>query len=263
MINSLFREVTLRSICAVWRRHARIYLRTWVTNCLAPISEPIFYLIGFGLGLRPMLGEIELDGRHIDYLHFLAPGMIVVGTLMQSFFEGVYGTFVRFRYLRVWQAMLSTPLAYGDVFLGDLTWAASKGTLAGLATGLVAICWGVLTFRALIFFLPYIIVASLIFAAIGMLSAGLIRTIDQVNIPTFLIIVPMPLFCGGYFPRTTLGGWADMIFQYIPFAILVDEMRAIEFASSNSFFTSLLLLLLWMLILVSWAAKTLRAKVIS
>lgn len=263
MINNLFHEVTMRSVYAVWRRHARAYLRTWMTNCLPPISEPIFYLIGFGLGLRPMLAGIELNGQQVDYLQFLAPGMIAVGTLMQSFFEGVYGTFVRYRYLRIWQSMLSTPLAYGDVFLGDLTWAASKGILGGFTTGLVAICWGVLSLRAFILFLPFIIVSSLIFAAIGMLSAGLIRTIDEVNIPTFLIIVPMPLFCGGYFPRTTIGGWADIFLQYIPFAIFVDEMRALEFSSSSSFLTSLLLLLTWTSVLVIWAAKSLRCRVIS
>lgn len=263
MILSLFHEVSIRAISAVWLRHARVYRKTWITNCLPPISEPLFYLLGFGFGLRPMIGEVQFENQHIDYVHFLVPGMIAVGVLMQSFFEGVYGTFLRFKYLRVWQAMLAAPLSYGDVFLGDLLWAASKGTLAGIVTGIVSLLCGILTLKSFVCFIPFIVIASIVFGAIGMLSAGLIRSIDEINIPTFLIVVPMPLFCGAYFPRATLPHWMQALFQYLPFSVVVDQMRSIEFNGSTSIVASIILLCCWMIGLVLYAALAIHRRVIS
>jgi lipooligosaccharide transport system permease protein len=41
-------------VYSVWHRHAKVYQRTWLVNCLPPISEPIMYLIAFGLEKSPM-----------------------------------------------------------------------------------------------------------------------------------------------------------------------------------------------------------------
>ena len=45
--------------------------------------------------------------------------MIAVGVLFQSFFEGAYGSFIRLNFQKTWQALLTAPLSFTDVFLGD------------------------------------------------------------------------------------------------------------------------------------------------
>ena len=79
-------------VYSVWWRHFQVYRSTWLVNCLPPISEPIVYLLAFGYGLTPLIGEVQHLGQPVPYPQFLAPGMIAIGVLFQSFFEGARPT---------------------------------------------------------------------------------------------------------------------------------------------------------------------------
>ncbi|HEY9653969.1 MAG TPA: hypothetical protein V6C50_00625 [Crinalium sp.] len=118
--------VTLWGVYSVWRRHVKVFQNTWIVNFLPPILEPIVYLVSFGVGLTPLIGNVTYEGQTITYLTFLAPGMIAAGALYPSFFEGSYGTFIRLRFEKIWQAMLTAPLSFTEVFLGDWLWAATR-----------------------------------------------------------------------------------------------------------------------------------------
>lgn len=217
--------VTLWGVYSVWRRHVKVFQNTWIVNFLPPILEPIVYLVSFGIGLTPLIGNVNYEGQTISYLTFLAPGMIAAGALYPSFFEGSYGTFIRLRFEKIWQAMLTAPLTFTEVFLGDWLWAATRGTVVGFMTGMVAVVWGLYSFWHLVLSLPLIFLGSLLFAAIGLFTAGCVKTMDQVNIPVFLLIIPMFTFCGTYFPRNTLPPLLKVITGFFPLSAFTDLLR--------------------------------------
>jgi lipooligosaccharide transport system permease protein len=217
--------VTLWGVYSVWRRHVKVFQNTWIVNFLPPILEPIVYLVSFGVGLTPLIGNVSYEGQTISYLTFLAPGMIAAGVLYPSFFEASYGTFIRLRFEKIWQAMLTTPLSFTEVFLGDWLWAATRGTVVGFMTGMVAVVWGLYSFWHLLLSLPLICLGSLLFAAIGLLTAGCVNTLDQVNIPVFLLIIPMFTFCGTYFPRNTLPPLLKLMTGMLPLSAFTDLLR--------------------------------------
>jgi len=218
-------SVTPWGIYSVWHRHARVYQRTWLVNCLPPISEPIMYLVAFGFGLSPLVGDITYAGQQVSYLRFIAPAMIAVGVLFQSFFEGAYASFIRLNFQKTWQALLTAPLSFTEVFLGDWFWAATKGMIAGGLTGLVAVLWGLYSPLNLFFSLPLMLLGSLLFGAMGLLTAGSVRQIDQINIPIFLLIIPMFTLCGTYFPRETLPPILRAIATVLPLSSMIDLLR--------------------------------------
>jgi lipooligosaccharide transport system permease protein len=217
--------VTLWGVYSVWRRHAKVFQNTWVVNFLPPILEPIIYLVAFGNGLSPLIGEVAYAGHSVSYLKFLAPGMIAVGILYPAFFEGAYGTFVRLSFQKTWQGMLTAPLSFTEIFLGDWLWAATRGVMSGLITGLVAIAWGLYSGWYLLLSLPLICLGSLLFAALGLLTAGSVKTIDQLNFPVILLLVPMFTLCGTYFPRETLPPVLQAIATFLPLSALTDLLR--------------------------------------
>lgn len=218
-------SVSLWGVYSVWRRHAKVYQATWLVNCLPPLSEPIIYLVAFGYGLTPLVGNVAYAGQTVPYLNFIAPAMIGLGVLFQSFFEGAYSTFIRLNFQKTWQALLTAPLGFADVFLGDWLWATTKGMLAGSMTGLVAIALGLYSAWNLLLSLPIMLVGSLLFAGLGLLTAGWVRQVDQINIPMFLFIVPMFTLCGTYFPIETLPPFLRAIARVLPLSSLVDLLR--------------------------------------
>jgi len=218
-------SVTPWGVYSVWHRHARVYQKTWLVNSLLPISEPVLYLVAFGYGLTPLVGDVTYNGQTIPYLKFLAPGMIAVGALFQSFFEGAFGSFFRLNYQKTWQALLTAPLSFTEVFLGDWLWAATKGVIAGLITGLVAVVWGLYSGWQFLVSLPLILCGSLLFGVLGLCTAGTVRTIDHINVPIFLFIVPMFTLGGTYFLCSTLPPFLGNVANILPLASLVDLLR--------------------------------------
>lgn len=218
-------SVTPWGVYSVWYRHAKVYQKTWLVNSLPPLSEPLIYLIAFGYGLTPLVGDVSYQGHTIGYLQFIAPGMIAVGVLFQSFFEGSFGSYIRLSYQKTWQAILTTPISFTEVFLGDWLWATTKGIVAGILTGLVAVLLGFYSGWNLLLSLPLIVLGSLLFSAIGLFTAGTVRTVDQINVPIFLFVIPMFTLCGTYFPRNTLPPVLSYVASVLPLSAMVDLLR--------------------------------------
>lgn len=212
-------------IYSVWRRHGMIYSRTWLVNFLPPITEPIFYLLAFGFGLSPMVGEFQVHGQSMNYLKFIGPAMIAVGICFQGFFEAAYGSFIRLKFQRTWHGLLTGPLGFREIFFGDYLWATTRGVIAGVITGLVVLLLGQISVMGLLFTLPFIVLGSLMFAGFGIMVAGLVKSIDQINVPVFLFLIPMFTFSGTFFPRENLPYVLDVIASALPLAQLVDLIR--------------------------------------
>ncbi len=212
-------------VYAVWRRHIEVYRVTWLANLLPPMTEPLLYLFGFGAGLGPLVGSFDYLGQSVTYSQFLGPGMIGVAVLFQSFFEGAYSSFVRLTFQKTWQALLTTPLNFTDVFLGDLLWATTKGVFGGMVTGIVVVLLGLYPPVALLTALPVMILGGLLFGACGLVTAGTVQNLDQVNLPTFLFVLPMFTLSGTYFPRTNLPGVSRWFAEVLPLASIVDFLR--------------------------------------
>jgi lipooligosaccharide transport system permease protein len=212
-------------VYSVWRRHAEVYRKTWLVNFLPPVTEPLVYLLAFGFGLTPLVGELVYLGQPATYLQFIAPGMIAVAILFQAFFEGAYGSFIRLNYQRTWHALLTAPLSYTQVFLGDWLWAATRGFISGIVTGLVTVVVGLYPLQGLLGSLPILALGSLVFAAMGLLTAGIVVTVDQVNVPIFTLVVPMFVLCGTYFPRDNLPVALNWVASFLPLSSLVDLVR--------------------------------------
>ncbi len=215
----------LWGVYSVWRRHATVYQKTWLVNFLPPITEPLVYLLAFGYGLTPMMGELFYLGQPLSYPQFIGPGMIAVALLFQSFFEASYGSFIRLHYQHTWQALLTGPLSYTQVFVGDLLWAMTRGMIGGVVTGLVTVLLGFYSWQGLLGSIPVMILACATFACMGLFTAGLVKTVDQINVPIFMLAVPMFVLCGTYFPRENLPGVVGFVAGVLPLASVVDLIR--------------------------------------
>jgi lipooligosaccharide transport system permease protein len=190
---------------AVVARHLRVYLRNWHTAFLPPAVEPVTMLLAFGVGLGGYVARLAWHGREIDYLTFVAPGLLAYATFMTAMFQALYAAFIRMRYQRTWEGQLTTQIELSHVVWGEVLWAGLLATmyvaivgavLAGFcAAGLVDIAAARLPVL-----LPLAFLAGCAFAALGLCFTAVLPTIDHMNLPVFLLVLPMGLLSGTYFP---------------------------------------------------------------
>jgi lipooligosaccharide transport system permease protein len=200
----------------VWQRDLDVYRTTWKLNFLPPLLEPVLYILAFGLGMGQLIGTISYFGEEIDYLRFMVPGVVAVAIMFWSYFETTYATFVRMVYQRTFEAIITTPLLVEDVIAGEWLWGATKSLLAAGLMLLAVSVFGLASWPSALLVIPLAILGGLIFSALGLMTTALSPTIEGFNLPIFLVIFPMFLFSGTFFPLDILPLWANVIAWILP-----------------------------------------------
>ena len=229
----------------VWHRNMVVFFRTWKVNFFPPLIEAFLYLFAIGLGIGSYVKEI--DG--IPYVNFIAPAILAISVMNSAFFECTYGSYVRMYYQKSFDAMIATPLSIEDVIAGELLWGATRSLLYVIIMLPVLGIFGVISLPLSLLAIPLAFLGGFMFAGIAMCFTAITPSIDTLNYPSFLLITPMALFSGTFFPITLL----PALFQYIALAILplthlVAIMRMFTLPALSGI---LVLHLIWMLIVTA------------
>jgi len=210
----------------VWQRNWDVYVRTWKINFIPPILEPIFYLLAFGAGLGYLVGSITWEGKTVSYAAFIAPGLLAVNIMQNSFFETSSASYVRMYYQKTFDAILATPLNLEEVILGEIVWGASRSFMATVVMMMVLTGFGFLSYPSALQILAFALLGGLAFGSIGMCFTAIIPSIEVFNLPIFLFITPMFLFSGTFFPLEQLPYWARFLAYFFPLTHVVELCRS-------------------------------------
>jgi lipooligosaccharide transport system permease protein len=256
-------DVTPR-VLRVWGRNARVWARVWKVNFLPPLLEPLLYVASFGLGLSGLVGEVSHRGAAVPYLSFIAPALVAVATMNNSFFETTYASFVRMHYQRTFEAMLATPLSVDEVITGEILWAGSRALLSAAVMLAVLAPFGLFAWPGAVLLLPLSLLGGLAFASAGMVFTGILPGIESFNLPTFLFITPMFLLSGTFFPLESLPPWLAGAARLLPLTHLTELMRLAALGiPSPAAGASLLYLVLFAAAAYGLALAAMRRRLVS
>ena len=216
---------------AILGRHVRVHLRNWYTATLPPVCEPVIMLLAFGVGLGRQIEGLTWDGKALDYLHYLAPGILAYTAFMSSFFQSLFAAYIRMHFQKSWEGQLTTQVRLEHVVWGEALWAATLATaysvivclvLAGFgAAGTLSLHWEWMPVA-----IPVLFLASLAFATVGLYFTAILPSIDHMSLPFFLVILPIGFASSTYFPLPDVP--ALMVFAKInPLHHLSEAMRGL------------------------------------
>lgn len=211
----------------VWRRDFDVYMKTWKVNFIPPLLEPVFYLVAFGSGLGTLVHSVEYGGRDVSYAAFIAPGVIAITILFQGFFECAYGSYIRMYYQKSYDAIVATPVSLEEVVTGEVLWGATKSVIGAVLVCLVVILFGYAPPYALAAVVPIAALSGLLFASMSMCFTGIVPNIDSFNYPVFLLITPMFVFSGTFFPTEALPGWGRTVAEFLPLTHVANLCRGL------------------------------------
>ncbi|MBI5429701.1 MAG: ABC transporter permease [Nitrosomonadales bacterium] len=205
----------------IWRRHMLVWRKVAATSIIGHIADPMIYLLGLGYGLGSLLPE--MGGT--SYMVFLAAGTICYSTMNSASFEALYSGFARMHEQRTWEAIMNTPVTLDDIVLAEILWAASKSLMSGVAVLIVAVLLG-LTHSALsLWLIPLALLVGLCFAALGLVMTALAPSYDFFMYYFTLVVTPMMLLCGVFFPVAQLPPFWQAAAQALPLTHAVDIAR--------------------------------------
>lgn len=213
-------QLSLRFV-PVWRRNFLVWRKLTVPSILGNLADPLLYMLGFGYGLGALVRE--MDG--MSYIAFIAAGTVCSSTMNSASFESMYSSFSRMHVQRTWDAILNTPIDLDDIVVAEVVWSASKATLSGVAVLLVATLLGLTQSWLALWIIPLALLAGLTFASLGLIMTALSPSYDFFMYYFTLVITPMMLMCGVFFPIDQLPPALQSVAAVLPLTHAVAIAR--------------------------------------
>ena len=216
-----------------WRRSRRlvqrnllVYRHIW-TVVFSGFFEPVFYLLGLGFGLSALVPEIE----GLSYAAFVAPGLLAASCMNGAITDGFFNFHFKLHHQKTYDGILATPLGVADIACGEALWALMRGTLyaasflvlvAVLGTGLgrpiLLSPWAVLA-------LPAAVLVAAAFSAMALCLTTFVARVEQFDTVMGLVVLPMFLFSGTFFPVSQFPEPLQWVVAGIPLYHAVEMLR--------------------------------------
>ncbi|MEW6661646.1 MAG: ABC transporter permease [Bacillota bacterium] len=207
----------------VVRRNLMVFKKTWLTNIGFNFIEPLLYLTALGLGLGAYVKEIQ----GLPYIQWIAPGLIASSAMWATAIETTYDSFMRMKYQRIYHAIAATPISLEEVVVGEMLFGTFKSLLYGSVFLLVIFIAGLVPAATALLVPLVLVISGLIFAELGITWTGLVPKTDHFSYFFTLIITPMFLFGGIFFPLEGMPAVVQAVAWLTPLYHSVQLIRSL------------------------------------
>ena len=194
--------------------------RIWVQTIVPPAITMTLYFIIFGNLIGRRIGV--MDG--FDYMQYIAPGLIMMsvitnsyGNVVSSFFGAKFGEHV--------EEMLVSPMSNTTIILGHVAGGIMRGLMVGaLVTGIALFFTRLSVANPLITF-SMVVLSSIVFALLGFVNAVFAKKFDDIAIiPTF-VLTPLTYLGGVFYSISLLPEFWQKVSLVNPILYMVNAFR--------------------------------------
>jgi lipooligosaccharide transport system permease protein len=193
----------------------------WRSSTFSSTVEPTIYLLAFGFGFGSLVSRVN----GLDYVQFVGTGTVATAVLFSSVFPAMFGTFVKYKFQRTYDAIMAAPVDTEELVTAEALWIATRAGTFGCMPMVVAMVfgldpsWGMLLVPLIAF------VAGFGWACFGILIAAVLKSIDNFSYVTSTVITPLFLVAGTFFPLSGLPGWVQVAANINPLFHTVELVR--------------------------------------
>ncbi|MCX6497009.1 MAG: ABC transporter permease [Rhodoluna sp.] len=221
-----------RSRVVLERGYFALKSSTWAVVA-SGFVEPLIYLVAFGYGIGQFIdGVVDGNGNPISYAQFIAPALLATSAMNGAIYDSTWNVFFKMHFGRIYNGMLSTSLGTLDVALGEISWALLRGLAYAIGfmaivtpMGLVPSWWGLLA-------IPASVLVAFGFAAVGMGITSYLKHRQQMQYIQ-LVMLPMFLFSGTFFPLTIYPEPIQWLIQALPLWQAIELIRGLTLGILN------------------------------
>lgn len=252
-------RVSLRRSGSMLSRNWIAMRRSWILVA-SGAGEALLFLFAFGFGVGALVGDITLPGgAEISYTAFVAPAILANAAMMGVLAETSINVFAKFKWMKVYDGVLNTPMRPWDVALGEVWWALIRSGFYVAAFVIVMAGFGLLDSWWAVLAVPACVFISLAFAGIGLTLATLFR--DWPDFDWMMAVVfAMFLFGGTFTPVGSYPGFAQPIVYVMPLYHGIELVRGISLGDFGPMMLVNILYLCSLAAVGTWIAQKRLAK---
>lgn len=225
------RRLEPAAIAGVMSREVANFRTFWHTTTFSSVLEPVIYLLAFGLGLSATVVD-DVNGQ--PYVEFVGTGMVATAVIFSSALPAMFGTFVKHRFQRTYDAILAAPVSVEELVTAEMLWIGIRAGFYGTFPLFVTMAFGLDPAPGMLLVPLFCFITALGFAAFGIAVAGTVAKIDQFNYVTTLVVTPLFLVAGTFFPIDGLPEGFQWAAQLNPLHHLVELVRGSAFGFEST-----------------------------
>jgi ABC-2 type transport system permease protein len=201
------------------REFSRI-TRIWGQTILPPAVTATLYFIIFGSLIGRRVGQV---GGY-DYMQFIAPGLIMMSVITNSY-GNVVSSFFGAKFGKHLEELLVSPLPKWLIVAGYMGGGILRGVLVGSVVTIVSLFFTRLAVMHPFAIISAILLTSMVFSLGGFINALFATNFDQISwFPTF-VLTPLTYLGGVFYSITMLPGWAHVVSHANPILYMVSAFR--------------------------------------
>jgi lipooligosaccharide transport system permease protein len=213
------------AITGVLVREIINYSSYWRSATFSSTVEPTIYLLAFGFGFGSLVSRV---GGY-DYVQFVGTGTVATAVLFSSAFPAMFGTFVKYKFQRTYDAILAAPVDTEELVTAEAAWIATRAGVYGCVPMLVALAFGLDPSPGMLAVPLIAFLAGFGWACFGTAVAGFASSIENFSYVVSAVLTPLFLVAGTFFPLSGLPRWAQIAAELNPLHHCVELVRHAAF----------------------------------
>jgi ABC-2 type transport system permease protein len=210
----------LISLGSIVRKEVVRIFRIWVQTLVPPVITMTLYFIIFGNFIGSQLRDI---GGY-DYMAFIAPGLIMMAIITNSYSNTV-SSFFSTKFQRNIEELLVSPTPNWVIVLGYISGGMSRGLSVGILVAAVSLVFVRLPLHNLTFTLLFAVLTSFVFSLAGMINGIFAKKFDDISIiPTF-VITPLTYLGGVFYSISLLPPFWQGVSKANPIIYMISGFR--------------------------------------
>ncbi len=196
------------------------FLRIWGQTILPPAVSMTLYFIIFGSLIGPRIGR--MDG--FDYMEFIAPGLIMMSVINNSY-SNVVASFFGAKFQRHIEEMLIAPIPNAVILAGYVIGGVARGLVVGLVVTIVAMFFTKIQIHNYFIVVSIVFLTAVLFSLGGFINAVYAKTFDDISIiPTF-VLTPLIYLGGIFYSIELLPDFWEGVSRLNPILYMVNAFR--------------------------------------
>ena len=207
-----FRSLLKREILRFVRRPRNTFAPPAITNVL--------YFAVFGV----ILGSRIDDIAGVNYLLFILPGLVVLGTISNAFENSSFSIF-HGRWNEYIHETLTSPLSYSSMVVAYILAAALRGVIVGAIIVVIGLLFTSVPIEQPFFLAAFMLVVPLLFASLGVIGGLLADDFDDLTVMNQFILRPLVFFGAVFYSLEILPSVWRTVSLLNPMVYMVNGVR--------------------------------------
>ena len=212
--------LNLTAVKTLVRKEVIRVLRIWVQTIVPPAITMTLYFIIFGNLIGRRIGT--MDG--FDYMQYIAPGLIMMSVITNSY-GNVVSSFFGAKFGRHVEEMIVSPMSNASIIVGHVAGGVIRGLLVGLMVTCIALAFTNLTVAHPFITVSMVLLSSIVFALAGFVNAVFAQKFDDISIVPTFVLTPLTYLGGVFYSISLLPEFWQKVSLGNPILYMVNAFR--------------------------------------